>query len=145
MQERFAVELAGWSFKFNKNKSRAGVCKYRTKTIEMSHLFLQAPNTDEAKTRNIVLHEVAHALTPLDKGHGPHWQATARSIGCDGKRCCEPFMQPHHYNYVIKCEKGCSFKRVRVVRSTFKHSVCRVHREKLVVHKYKIPSPPPEI
>jgi len=35
----------------------------------------------EDDARNILLHEIAHALCPNDYGHGAEWAETARRIG----------------------------------------------------------------
>jgi hypothetical protein len=38
------------------------------------------------KTRDTILHEIAHALTP-GHNHDSVWRAKSIEIGCDGKRC----------------------------------------------------------
>ncbi len=76
--------LDGWVFKFDRAKRRFGQCNYRTWTISLS-APLVALNSEE-RVRNTILHEIAHALAP-GHHHDRVWQATARSIGCDGSRC----------------------------------------------------------
>lgn len=47
------------------------------------HLAMMNPIT---QTRDTILHEIAHALTP-GHNHDAVWQTKAVEIGCDGKRC----------------------------------------------------------
>jgi len=41
---------------------------------------------NEKEVKNVILHEIAHALTPKQH-HNKIWKLKAISIGCDGKRC----------------------------------------------------------
>jgi RimJ/RimL family protein N-acetyltransferase len=73
------LDLQVWSFKWDNAKRRAGLCNYRDKTISISTYHAQVHSIDE--TLQVVLHEVAHALSGKDAGHGKQWLATAKSIG----------------------------------------------------------------
>lgn len=74
----------GWTFDYDTAVRRFGACHYRPKRITLS-AKLVAMN-DEARVRNTMLHEIAHALSGHKAGHGPQWVAMARAIGCDGQR-----------------------------------------------------------
>jgi predicted SprT family Zn-dependent metalloprotease len=67
-----------WSFKWDNAKTRLGACHHRNSTITLSKHF--AALNGEAETRDTVLHEIAHALTP-GAAHGPRWKKTAVRIG----------------------------------------------------------------
>jgi len=58
-----------WYFSFNSNRRRIGICRYHTglKTgrIELSIHFVVL--NDLPTVRDVLLHEIAHGLTP---GHG---------------------------------------------------------------------------
>jgi predicted SprT family Zn-dependent metalloprotease len=76
----------GWQFALDDARLRAGACFYDRKTVRVSrHLA----GRSEAEVRNIVLHEVAHALVGPEARpqHGAAWRAQALAIGCDGARC----------------------------------------------------------
>ncbi len=73
------LDLQVWSFKWDNAKRRAGLCNYRDKTISISSYHAQVHSIDE--TMQVVLHEVAHALSGKAAGHGKEWLATAKSLG----------------------------------------------------------------
>ncbi len=77
MAEHLDVEV--WSFKWDNAKRRAGLCNYRDKTISISTYHAQVHSLDE--TMQVVLHEIAHALSGKTAAHGKEWLATAKSIG----------------------------------------------------------------
>jgi predicted SprT family Zn-dependent metalloprotease len=76
--------LAGWTFRFNRNKSRRGVCRYRSKSIEVSvHMLPHGLK----ETLQVVAHELAHAIVGYQHGHDAVWRRKAMELGDDGKRC----------------------------------------------------------
>jgi predicted SprT family Zn-dependent metalloprotease len=89
---KLAIELmrlhrvpTAWTFAFDRSKVRFGRCHYGLKQISLSRYLVEL--NDEAEVRDTILHEIAHALAPKRAGHGPAWQAVARSIGCNAQRC----------------------------------------------------------
>ena len=83
MQQHGLTEI-GWRFEFDNAKRRFGVCNYTAKIIGLSRSLVEL--NDEARVRNTILHEIAHALTP-GHGHDRVWSRKAREIGSDGERC----------------------------------------------------------
>lgn len=77
--------LNNWNFKFDRAKVRFGLCSYKTQTISLSAELVSI--NDEAKVRDTILHEIAHALAPRGSNHNYEWQRVARSIGCTAMRC----------------------------------------------------------
>ena len=94
----------GWTFHWDGGKTRAGVCRYSNKTICVSRNILDHPRADVGYIRNIILHEIAHALTP-GHNHDDTWQRVALQIGCDGRRCHDlgTLSTP---NYRLSCPCG---------------------------------------
>lgn len=75
----------GWRFGFDFALSRAGVCRYREKRIELSvNYCLRAAPEDVEDT---ILHEIAHALVGPEHDHDEVWRAAARLLGSTGERC----------------------------------------------------------
>lgn len=92
----------GWVFKFSRATNAVGQCFYSRKLISLSKdMALISPAED---IRQVMLHEIAHALTPVTKSkaqpksgkrpsnsyHGADWLAKAKSIGYTGGRCTDP-------------------------------------------------------
>lgn len=73
----------GWKFKWDRASVRFGQCNYRTKTISMSARLTEA--NDEARCRNTLTHEIAHALVGHSHGHDAVWAAKHRELGGDGR------------------------------------------------------------
>lgn len=104
--------LEGWTLGFDHARARCGITRYSTSRINLSKIFIGSATTTLSRVKNILLHEIAHALTPGAK-HGPVWVQKALSIGCDGKRCSVPFVKPP---WTLGCSQGC-FKRRRFNRT----------------------------
>src|SRR5690606_31200865 len=73
-----------WQFEFDNAVRRFGCCHWRAKKITLSRKLVQL--NDEARVRNTILHEIAHALCGARVGHGRQWVQMAKAIGCDGNR-----------------------------------------------------------
>ncbi len=84
-RHRAAGDLGqAWTFGFDLAPSRAGVCRYADRRIDLAVSFaLRAPRSEIEDT---VLHEIAHAIVGPDHGHDAVWKDKAREIGCSGSR-----------------------------------------------------------
>jgi SprT-like family protein len=87
----------GWELKFYQNTDKtAGRCRsvvydlygdgpHRVEgTIELNRVYCFL--NDEYHVKDVILHEIAHALTP-GHNHDETWRAKALEIGCAGTRC----------------------------------------------------------
>lgn len=79
--------LHHWAFQFDHSVRRFGVCRFGTQTISLSKRLVEL--NDEARVRNTILHEIAHALVGPGHGHDYVWKIRARQIGCDGRTCVD--------------------------------------------------------
>ncbi|CAN1510244.1 SprT-like [Methylophilaceae bacterium] len=77
--------LTDWTFKFDDAVQRFGCCDYMNKTISLSRHLVWLNGANEVK--NIILHEIAHALVGYRHGHDKVWKQKAIAIGCNGNRC----------------------------------------------------------
>lgn len=100
------LTAAGWIFDFDNAKKRLGNCSFTKKRITISKHMVSAATTDEVE--QALLHEIAHALAGHPAGHGPIWQAKARSIGYRGGRTAvNPYMvQQRHPAALALTTKG---------------------------------------
>ena len=71
-----------WTFGFDSAKRRVGACNYTAKRITISRYLV--PLLDDDDIHQTLLHEVAHAMTGAQAGHGPEWERAARQIGYIG-------------------------------------------------------------
>lgn len=81
---RTHLDATIWSFEFDRAKMRAGLCDFRTHRISLSRFLAERYSDDEV--RQVLLHEIAHALAGPRAGHSSTWKKIARAIGYDGSR-----------------------------------------------------------
>ena len=75
------------AFGFATTKRRLGVCKFRTKRIEI--VEFHALNNLPEKVLDTLLHEIAHALAEPATRHGPFWKAVAVQPGATPLSCAD--------------------------------------------------------
>lgn len=115
--------LHDWSFRLDKARNHAGICNYRLRQISLSRYFATSGNVTYKSFYNIILHEIAHALTP-GHGHDEVWQAVARGIGCDGKTFCDPFCS-HKYKGVCRCPERVHYRHQLRSKCSVRCKFCR--------------------
>lgn len=120
--------LTDWTFRFNTNTTRVGVCKYGPQRIEISERFTKTMT--EAQVRNVITHEVAHALVGYGHGHDATWARTHRSLGGDGKRCQSVSLDKSEYKYrLVDRVDGRVLGHANRKGHRLAASVCTCHRE----------------
>jgi predicted SprT family Zn-dependent metalloprotease len=88
--QQLAIELMqqhglnDWCFRFDRARRRFGCCHLTKKVISLSFRIVELNNEQEVK--DTILHEIAHALTPM-KGHGYAWRKKCIEIGANPIRC----------------------------------------------------------
>lgn len=93
--------LRQWTFAFDRARRRLGCCDYRRRRITLSRAFVEC--NDLAAVRDVVLHEIAHALTP-GAGHGPRFKRTAADLGCSaGARVAPGAVVSPPFRYRLRC------------------------------------------
>ena len=110
-----------WTFGFDLSTTRAGVCRYRDRRIDLSVSYcLRATRPD---IENTLLHEIAHAIVGAEHGHDAVWRAKAREIGCTAERC----HQVTHTlaRWVGECGCGRRWFRQRLSRRLRHGAICK--------------------
>jgi hypothetical protein len=101
------VANLGWKFEWDSAKRRFGRCTPGTKLISISYPLVKQNRDNLEVVRNVVLHEVAHAIhwTIYKKAnHDSVWQNIALTIGCDGRRCySNETVKPTKSKYSLVC------------------------------------------
>lgn len=75
----------GWRFRWDRAVRRVGNCSYTRKTISVSQRLAEINSSD--LVLDVILHEIAHAFTKHDRGHGHEWKIVARQLGAKPERC----------------------------------------------------------
>jgi predicted SprT family Zn-dependent metalloprotease len=82
-----------WCFVWdNKAKRRYGQCRYNKKEIGITKQLVAINSIEESK--DVVLHEIAHALTGSGHGHDAMWRRMCIKVGARPERC--------YINWLIK-------------------------------------------
>ena len=83
VMEEYGLTQQGWTIKFlDENEQNAGQVFHRPKLITFTREFIF--DTRIENLRELVLHEVAHALRP-DGDHNEAWLGMLHSIGGNGR------------------------------------------------------------
>jgi len=72
----------GWQAKIRYNYGGLACCDYNKKQIGLTPKLVAW--TDDAKIKDAILHEIAHALVGYGHGHDDVWTRKATEIGCTG-------------------------------------------------------------
>ena len=109
-----------WTFGFDLAPSRAGICRYEERRIDLAVSFaLRAPRSEIEDT---VLHELAHAIVGPHHGHDAVWKAKALEIGCSGSRAHT--VQARVAPWVGECACGRPWFRQRLQRRIRQRGRC---------------------
>jgi predicted SprT family Zn-dependent metalloprotease len=98
--KQHGLNKQGWIFDFDNAINRCGVCKYRSRRIQLSKHYASLNNEENVK--DTILHEIAHALVGAGHGHDHVWRSKAIEIGCKGFRCKS---ESTHEGFVITPSK----------------------------------------
>lgn len=126
------------TFRFNRSKSRAGICYEGPLEIQLSEYFVNSPAVDNAKITDTLLHEFAHAIVGVDNMHNDMWKGVARQIGCKSDRCAGPFLMKRDYNYKMTCSGGCDIRKLKLSNKYLaRPHVCKPHKKLLKITRMK--------
>lgn len=78
-----AADLPDWQVRVGNAKRQLGLCRYKDKRIVFARRLLESG--DDALIKDVILHEVAHALAGPQAKHGPAWKRIAIAIGANPK------------------------------------------------------------
>ena len=111
--------LRGWEFGFNRRKRSLGLCRYTERRIELSTHFVAGHEAPEI--RDVILHEIAHALAGHEAGHGPLWRAICNAIGARPQRCGNAAMPAGLWQAICP---GCGREFDRIRRPPRADGIC---------------------
>ncbi|WP_242491800.1 SprT-like domain-containing protein [Actinomyces minihominis] len=93
--------LHGWTVRWDRAKRRAGCCYHSRREITLSRTLARLYPEDAM--RNVVLHEVAHALAGAKHGHDAHWKKLAVRVGAEPRALLPPNLPQPAATWVGTC------------------------------------------
>lgn len=102
--------LHDWDFAFDRGRRRAGACHHSRRAITLSAALTS--QYDEATVRDVVLHEIAHALVGAAHGHDEVWRAMARRIGAKDRARLDRNLPAVEAPWVGTCRRCGNTKRL---------------------------------
>ena len=113
--EEWGLIEEGWSFVWDTRAVRRyGQCRYRQREIGVTKVLANLNTIEE--TKDVVLHEIAHALTGPGHGHDFVWKRMCRKVGARPERC----YTPEH--------KGCTVKTTKAKYKLINKDTGKVYR-----------------
>lgn len=139
-QEMNAHGFGHVPFEWDRGTKRLGAAHFTrnrtTREIEPAKMSLSAkimPHMPEHEVRDVILHEIAHLMTP-GHHHDRVWKAACRKIGANPKRTTDAvpeWLKERLANYVSACTR-CGSKtymqrRPKYEMTKYTHSGCGGH------------------
>lgn len=130
LMQKHGLIADGWTFGYDNAKMRLGVCRFRTKKINMSRLY--TINSNEVEVKDTILHEIAHALVGPVVKHGWIWKMKARELGAEPSLASSTVKA---LEGIYKTSCSCGIKHATFHRRPRKQRHCRNCGEILVYSK----------
>jgi len=114
-----------WSMRFMNSKSSAGICDYNFRNILLSRFAVI--HLSMVQIREIILHEIAHALVGWRNNHNKIWKKMSLRIGASGQTKYTFHLScPTFILFCGCCERERFVKRKKVERYKF----CQMCKQK---------------
>ena len=114
MSERLmgeSLDMQKWGFAFDSGKRRAGLCDYTNRRISLSKYMANLHSVDQS--RQVMFHEIAHALAGSKHGHDAHWLRIATDLGYRNERISGRTVDEAHAKWYGQCPNGHEYFRYR--------------------------------
>lgn len=121
LMKRHGIWEQGWRFQFDNAARRFGCCMYGNKLISLSRKLCIL--NDEDAVKDVILHEIAHAIAGYKAGHGMAWKRACIQIGAKPERCYSDEISTPQLKYQATCSAcGKKHQKARLVNKTAKRS-----------------------
>lgn len=101
--------LSDWTYEFKDLHSSGGLTCSESRNIVLSKQAIERLKWWDL--RDLILHEVAHALIPEGKPHCLEWKEMFLKLGGSGRVCCKNFSLKSDYKWLKSCTK-CDYKEL---------------------------------
>ena len=138
LMAKHGVTADGWRFDWSRGKRNLGETSIRQtrdrktgkvkkiKAIRLSkHLVAMNP---EPVVRDVILHEIAHALAGIENGHNHNWKAACRKVGAKPQRLADESVAVVKGRYAIVCglcEEQLTHRHRKPALKTLNNAYCR--------------------
>jgi SprT protein len=116
------LDLENWQFEFDSAKRRAGLCDYTNQKIQLSKYHVDVHSVDQ--NMQVVLHEIAHAMSGSEAGHSKTWLATAKRIGYRAEKFTGKEIAQETAPWVGTCPMGHQHFRYRRPKNMGSCAMC---------------------
>ena len=106
-----SLDTQKWSFGFDSGKRRAGLCDHTNSRISLSKYMSQLHPVDQS--RQVMFHEIAHALAGAKHGHDQHWLRIATQLGYRNERISAKEVDQAHAKWHGVCPNGHEYFRYK--------------------------------
>lgn len=97
--------LVDWKLSYKDMITDGGYTIIKDKHIVLSRYAVD--RLDIYQLRDLIIHEVSHALSPGFPPHKKEWRETCKKLGGSGETRCSDFTLPQDYRWKAIC-KNCS-------------------------------------
>lgn len=105
------LDTGKWKFDFDSGKRRAGLCDHTNARISLSRHMAQLHAVDQS--RQVMYHEIAHALAGAKHGHDAQWLRIATDLGYRNERISSREVDERHARWRGSCPNGHEYFRYR--------------------------------
>lgn len=106
-----SLDTQKWSFAFDSGKRRAGLCDHTNRRISLSKHMSGLHSVDQS--RQVMYHEIAHALAGAKHGHDKQWLRIATDLGYRNERISGRAVDEAHARWRGICPNGHEYFRYR--------------------------------
>lgn len=114
--------LIQYSFGFDRAIRRAGQCDFSNRRITLSRHFVENSTLDQI--HQVLLHEIAHALSGQGVGHGKAWKEMATALGYRHEKLDGASIAKNSAKYLGVCASGHKHYRMRKPTTLLSCKLC---------------------
>ena len=105
------LDMTKWSFVFDSGKRRAGLCDHTNKRISLSKHLVQLHSIEQS--RQVLWHEIGHALVGANHGHDKTWLASAAKLGYRNEKFSGRTIDENQATWLGMCPNGHKYYRYK--------------------------------
>ena len=105
------LDPSKWSFVFDSGKRRAGLCDHTNRRISLSKHLVQLHSIEQS--RQVLWHEIGHAMVGANHGHDKTWLAAATKLGYKNEKFSGRTIDENQATWLGMCPNGHKYYRYK--------------------------------